>query len=82
MIISNIFSVNAASLTMLRTSYYTLGYASNDIVLIILWILASVENPAYIPVVVNFLIFFFNDMYGFVSWRKREAAVDKVDVAM
>lgn len=62
----------AASLTMLRSSYYALGYASNDIVLIVLWVLASVENPAYIPVVVNFAIFFFNDLYGFISWRKRE----------
>lgn len=62
----------AASLTMLRSSYYALGYASNDIVLIVLWTLASIENPAYIPVVVNFVIFFFNDMYGFTSWKKRE----------
>lgn len=62
----------AASLTMLRTSYYALGYASNDIVLIVLWILASMENPMYIPVVVNFIIFFFNDIYGFISWKKRE----------
>ena len=61
----------AASLTMLRSSYYAIGYASNDIVLIVLWILASVENPAYIPVVVNFFIFF-NDMYGFICWKKRE----------
>lgn len=64
----------AAALTMLRTSFYALGYASNDIVLIVLWILAARENPAYIPVVVNFVIFFFNDMYGFISWRKRELA--------
>lgn len=63
----------AASLTMLRSSYYALGYASNDIILIVMWALASIENPAYIPVVVNFIIFFFNDMYGFVSWKRREA---------
>ena len=62
----------AAALTMLRSSFYALGYASNDLVLIVLWVLASLENPVYIPVVVNFLIFFFNDMYGFVSWKKRE----------
>lgn len=62
----------AASLTMLRSSYYALGYASNDIVLIVLWVLASIENPAYIPVIVNFAIFFFNDMYGFICLRKRE----------
>ena len=63
----------AASLTMLRSSYYALGYASNDIILIVMWVLASIENPAYIPVAVNFIIFFFNDIYGFVSWKRREA---------
>ena len=62
----------AASLTMLRSSYYALGYAANDIVLIVLWILASLKDPSYIPVVVNFSIFFLNDMYGFISWKKRE----------
>lgn len=64
----------AASLTMLRSSYYALAYAMNDIVLIVLWVLASLEDPAYIPVTVNFLIFFINDMYGFISWKKRETA--------
>ena len=62
----------AASLTMLRSSYYALGYAANDIILIALWILASLEDPVYIPVAVNFTIFFFNDMYGFISWKQRE----------
>lgn len=65
----------AAALTMLRTSYYALGYAANDIVLIVLWVLASLNNPTYIPVVVNFTIFFLNDLYGFISWRKRELAI-------
>lgn len=63
----------AAALTMLRSSYYAVGYAANDLVLIVLWTLAAMENPAYIPVIVNFVIFFFNDMYGFISWRRREA---------
>lgn len=62
----------AASLTMLRSSYYALWYALNDIVLIILWIFASIENPTYIPVVINFIIFLINDIYGFVNWKKRE----------
>ena len=62
----------AASFTMLRSSYYAVGYASNDIVLVILWLLASVENPVYIPVAVNFAIFLFNDLYVFISWKKRE----------
>lgn len=37
-----------------------------------LWTLAAIENPAYISVVVIFVIFFFNDMYGFINWKKRE----------
>lgn len=65
----------AAALTMLRSSYYALGYASNDIVLIVLWVLASFKNPAYLPVAFNFLIFFVNDLYGFISWKKREAEI-------
>ena len=76
--ISIVTSFLAAALTMLRSSYYAVGYAANDVILIVLWVLASLENPAYIPVVVNFVIFFANDMYGFVSWKKREVrqAVD------
>ena len=66
-------SFMAASLTMLRSPYYAVGYALNDLVLIVLWVLASVKEPVYIPVAVNFTIFFFNDMYGFVSWKKRAA---------
>jgi nicotinamide mononucleotide transporter len=70
--ISIITSFIAASLTMLRSSYYAVWYAVNDVVLIILWVLASLKDPAYIPVVVNFSIFFMNDMYGFMSWKQRE----------
>lgn len=62
----------AASLTMLRSSYYALGYAANDLVLIVLWGLAAMKDPVYIPVIINFMIFFLNDMYGFISWKKRE----------
>lgn len=65
-------SFAAAALTMLRSSYYAFWYALNDIVLIILWVLASIEDSAYIPVLVNFAIFFFNDMYGFICWKNRE----------
>lgn len=62
----------AAALTMLRSSFYALAYAANDVVLVVLWILASYENPAYIPVVVNFAIFLINDLYGFFCWKHRE----------
>lgn len=62
----------AASLTLLRSSYYPLFYSFNDLILIVLWILATLENPVYFPVIINFIIFFINDFYGFVSWRRRE----------
>ena len=65
----------AASLTMLRSSYYAVGYAANDIVLIVLWIMATMKDPSYFSVTIIFMIFFVFDLYGFVSWRKRETAV-------
>ena len=70
--VSIVTSFLAAALTMLRSSYYAVGYAANDVVLIVLWVMASLENPAYLPVAVNFGIFFLNDLYGFASWKKRE----------
>lgn len=63
----------ASTFTLLRTSLYAVGYALNDLVLIVLWVLASIDDLAYLPVVLNFVIFFFNDLYGFFSWRKRES---------
>lgn len=71
-IISITTSFVAAALTMLRSSYFALWYVANDGVLIVLWVLAAMENLSYIPVVVNFVIFFLNDFYGFVCWKKRE----------
>lgn len=70
--LSIITSFMGAALTMLRSSYFALWYAGNDLVLITLWVLASITDPVYIPVAVNFFIFFFNDVYGFISWKKRE----------
>lgn len=60
----------AVYLTFRRSPYFALAYAANDIVLIILWILASISDLRYISVVVCFVAFFFNDLYGFISWQK------------
>ena len=68
--ISVVTSFLAASLTMLRSSYYAIGYAANDIVLIIMWIMATVDDPSYLPMIVCFSVFFVNDCYGFINWRK------------
>ena len=60
----------AVYLTFRRSPYFALAYAANDIVLIILWILASMLNIRYVSVLVCFVAFLFNDIYGFISWKK------------
>lgn len=60
----------AVYFTYKRSPLYALGYALNDIVLILMWILASFEDKSYISMVICFICFFFNDIYGFISWRK------------
>lgn len=60
----------AVYLTFRRSPFFALAYAANDIILIILWILASTVSTRYISVVVCFIAFLFNDLYGFISWQK------------
>ncbi len=60
----------AVYLTFRRNPYFALAYASNDIVLIILWILASIYEIRYVSVVVCFIAFLVNDIYGYISWEK------------
>lgn len=62
----------AAMLTYMRSPFYGLGYAANDIVLIVMWILASIEDISYFPMVLCFVVFLVNDCYGFFNWRKIE----------
>ncbi len=62
----------AVYLTFRRTPYFSLAYGANDVVLIVLWILASMENAGYISVVACFMAFLVNDLYGFVSWKRME----------
>ena len=61
----------AAYLTYRRSPYFALAYAANDLVLILMWILASAESAGYTSVVVCFVIFLVNDLYGFLCWLKR-----------
>ena len=60
----------ASYLTLFRSPFYAIGYAANDIVLIVLWILAAAENISYLPMVICFAMFLVNDLYGFVNWRR------------
>lgn len=73
-LIPSTFSVTtsflAAYMTFRRSPYYALAYASNDIVLIVLWVLASFKDISYISVIICFVVFLVNDLYGFFSWHK------------
>lgn len=60
----------AVYLTFKRSPFYAVGYAVNDAVLILLWILAGMENTKYISVAVCFAVFFVNDAYGYASWKR------------
>jgi len=63
-------SFAAVYLTFRRSPYFALAYGANDVVLIGLWIIASFYDVRYVSVVVCFVAFLFNDIYGFISWQK------------
>ena len=75
-LIPSTFSVTtsfaAAYLTYRRSPYYALWYVANDIVLIVLWTLAAMKDISYVSVIICFVTFLANDIYGFISWRKME----------
>ncbi len=60
----------ASILTYLRSPYYGIAYGSNDIILIILWILATINDISNFPMIMCFIAFLINDCYGFVNWQK------------
>ena len=49
-----------------------MAYAANDVVLIVLWTLAAVEDISYLSVIICFVMFLVNALYGFVSWKRME----------
>ena len=62
-------SFTAVYLCYRRSPYYALCYAANDLVLIVLWVLATVEDLSYLSVVICFAAFFVSDIYAFINWR-------------
>lgn len=70
----------ACYLAFLRSPYYALGYAANDIVLIILWIMATMEDMSYLPMVICFVMFFVNDIYGYYNWKRMRRRQEKATV--
>ncbi|MBQ2933853.1 MAG: nicotinamide mononucleotide transporter [Clostridia bacterium] len=62
----------AAYLTFRRSPYFALVYAANDVVLIVLWTMATVTSISYLSVIICFVAFFVNDLYGFISWKRMQ----------
>lgn len=60
----------AVTFTLRRCALYALAYAMNDLILIVLWLLASMENTVYIPMLTCFAVFLVNDIYGFINWNR------------
>ena len=71
----------AVGLTYLRSPYYALAYAGNDVVLIGLWVLAGEYDASCWPMVTCFAVFLVNDLYGFFNWcgmRIRQQGMEKI----
>ena len=62
----------ASCLTAMRSPYYALAYAANDLVLIVLWVIAAMTDVSGVPMAACFVMFFANDLYGFASWKRME----------
>lgn len=62
----------AVYFTFRRSPLYAIAYAANDLVLIVLWLSATLSDISYCSVLVCFAVFFINDIYGFVCWNKMQ----------
>lgn len=60
----------AVYLTFRRSPCYALAYAANDIVLIVLWVLATLSDISYLSVIICFVMFLVNDIYGYMNWSR------------
>ena len=60
----------AVYLTFRRDPLYAVAYAANDIILIVLWSMASAAEPRYLAMVICFAAFLANDIYGFFNWHR------------
>lgn len=62
----------ASMLAVLRSPLYAAVYALNDIVLIVLWVIASLEDVSCVTMVMCFIVFLINDLYGLINWLKMQ----------
>lgn len=62
----------AVYLTFRRSPFFALAYAINDVILIVLWVLATIDNVSYVSMIVCFIMFLANDLYSFINWLRME----------
>jgi predicted PurR-regulated permease PerM len=55
---------------LFRSPGYALAFAANDLVLIVMWILAAINDLSYLPMIACFVMFLLNDIYGFINWKR------------
>lgn len=67
----------ASMLVFFRSPYYGVAYALNDIVLIVLWLLAALRDISSLPMVFCFLMFLLNDIYGTANWLRMQKEQEK-----
>lgn len=70
----------ASYLTARRSRFYAIGYALNDVVLIIMWVLQAIVDVTYLPMVACFSAFLALDVYGFVNWSKMSSRQQSDDI--
>lgn len=70
----------AVYLSLRRSAFFAAAYAANDIVLIVLWILAAVKDISYLSMVICFVVFLANDVYGFFNWLKMRKRQEKTSI--
>lgn len=66
--VSVLTSCTAMLLSVCRSPLYAFAYCLNDGVLIVLWSLMSGSDRTYLAMVVCFVVFLVNDIYGLVNW--------------
>lgn len=76
-VISVATSFLAVYLTFRRSPYFAAAYAANDIVLIIMWAMAATTDISYVSVIICFVTFLANDIYGLVNWLKMQKRQEK-----
>lgn len=64
----------ASGLLVLRSPIYAVAYMVNDVVLIVLWVMACLSDLSYLPMVMCFAMFLVNDSYCFFNWMRMRRA--------